>query len=58
MTKQQKELAKDKAVATVPADQTIKPRQERQVALNRLSRQAFETGLYDKNEFPEGARDE
>jgi excisionase family DNA binding protein len=32
--------------------------QERQAALNRLSRHAFETGLYDKNEFPRGGRDE
>lgn len=32
--------------------------QERQAALNRLSRQAFHAGLYEKNKFPEGGRDE
>lgn len=32
--------------------------QERQAALNRLSRHAFETGLYDKNKFPEDGQDE
>jgi excisionase family DNA binding protein len=32
--------------------------QERQAALNRLSRQAFDTGLYEKNKFPEGGQDE
>jgi excisionase family DNA binding protein len=31
---------------------------ERQVSLDRLSRQAFESGLYEKNEFPEGGQDE
>jgi excisionase family DNA binding protein len=31
---------------------------ERQAALNRLSRHAFETGLYEKNKFPEGGQDE
>ncbi|HEY6250596.1 MAG TPA: excisionase family DNA-binding protein [Candidatus Angelobacter sp.] len=31
---------------------------ERQAALNRLSRQAFESGLYEKNRFPEGGQDE
>lgn len=31
---------------------------EREAALNRLSRHAFETGLYDKNKFPEGGQDE
>ena len=35
-----------------------KREQERQAALNRLSRQAFETGLYEKNRFPEGGQDE
>lgn len=35
-----------------------KREQERQVALNRLSRHAFETGLYEKNRFPEGGEDE
>lgn len=35
-----------------------KREQERQAALNRLSRHAFETGLYEKNKFPEGGRDE
>jgi excisionase family DNA binding protein len=32
--------------------------EERQAALNRLSRHAFETGLYEKNKFPEGGQDE
>jgi len=27
-------------------------------ALDRLSRQAFEAGLYDRNEMPEGGSDE
>jgi len=27
-------------------------------ALDRLSRQAFEAGLYDRNEMPEGGNDE
>jgi hypothetical protein len=27
-------------------------------ALDRLSRQAFEAGLYDRNEMPEGGTDE
>jgi hypothetical protein len=31
---------------------------ERQVALDRLSRNAFESGLYQKNKFPEGGQDE
>lgn len=31
---------------------------ERQSALDRLSRQAFESGLYDRNAMPEGAHDE
>jgi excisionase family DNA binding protein len=31
---------------------------EREAALNRLSRHAFETGLYEKNRFPEGGQDE
>ncbi len=35
-----------------------KREQERQGALNRLSRHAFESGLYEKNEFPEGGQDE
>ncbi len=35
-----------------------KREQERQAALNRLSRDAFEAGLYEKNRFPEGGRDE
>ena len=30
-----------------------KREQERQAALKGLSRHAFETGLYDKNKFPE-----
>jgi len=34
-----------------------KREQERQAALDRLSRHAFETGLYEKNKFPEGGRD-
>src|SRR5437016_3865380 len=35
-----------------------KREQDRQAALNRLSRHAFETGLYEKNKFPEGGQDE
>jgi excisionase family DNA binding protein len=35
-----------------------KREQERQAALNRLSRHAVETGLYEKNKFPEGGQDE
>jgi excisionase family DNA binding protein len=35
-----------------------KREQERQAALNRLSRHAFETGLYEKNKMPEGGQDE
>lgn len=35
-----------------------KREQERQAALDRLSRHAFETGLYEKNKFPEGGQDE
>lgn len=35
-----------------------KREQERQAALNRLSRHALESGLYDKNKFPEGGQDE
>src|SRR5262249_18148233 len=35
-----------------------KREQERQAALNRLSRHAFDTGLYEKNKFPEGGQDE
>ena len=31
---------------------------ERQAALDRLSRAAVEAGLYDRNKFPEGGRDE
>lgn len=32
--------------------------QERRLALARLSRSAVESGLYDRNEFPEGGQDE
>jgi excisionase family DNA binding protein len=32
--------------------------EERQAALGRLSRQAFESGLYDRNVMPEGGSDE
>jgi excisionase family DNA binding protein len=32
--------------------------EERQTALDRLSRAAVEAGLYDRNKFPEGGRDE
>lgn len=32
--------------------------EERQAALDRLSRQAFETGMYDRNVMPEGGKDE
>lgn len=35
-----------------------KREQERQAALNRLSRHALKSGLYDKNKFPEGGQDE
>ena len=31
---------------------------ERQAALDRLSRRAFEAGLYDRNVMPEGGSDE
>ena len=31
--------------------------QERQAALDRLAREAFEAGLYDRNRFPEGGAD-
>jgi excisionase family DNA binding protein len=32
--------------------------EERQAALDRLSRHAFETGMYDRNVMPEGGSDE
>ncbi len=32
--------------------------EERQASLDRLSRQAFEAGLYDRNVMPEGSSDE
>jgi hypothetical protein len=32
--------------------------EELQVALDRLSRDAFELGLYDRNRMPEGGTDE
>jgi hypothetical protein len=32
--------------------------EELQVALDRLSRDAFELGLYDRNEMPDGGADE
>lgn len=32
--------------------------EEQQAALDRLSRQALECGLYDRNETPEGGSDE
>ena len=35
-----------------------KREEERQAALNRLSRHALETGLYEKNKFPEASQDE
>jgi excisionase family DNA binding protein len=35
-----------------------KREQGRQAALNRLSRDAIASGLYDKNKFPEGGQDE
>ena len=35
-----------------------KREEERQAALNRLSRHAVEAGLYEKNKFPEGGQDE
>jgi hypothetical protein len=31
---------------------------EREAALDRLSRQAYDLGLYDRNEMPEGGTDE
>ena len=31
---------------------------ERQAALDRLSQHAFELGLYDRNEMPEGGTDD
>jgi excisionase family DNA binding protein len=37
---------------------TRKRDEERQAALDRLSRQAFEAGLYDRNVMPEGGSDE
>ena len=35
-----------------------KREEERQAALDRLSRHAFETGLYEKNQFPDSGQDE
>lgn len=35
-----------------------KRNKEREAALDRLSRHALETGLYEKNKFPEGGQDE
>jgi len=35
-----------------------KREEERQAALDRLSKQAFEAGLYDRNVMPEGGSDE
>ena len=32
--------------------------EELQMALDRLSRDAFELGLYDRNEMPEGGADD
>jgi excisionase family DNA binding protein len=32
--------------------------EERKEALDRLAREAFEAGLYDRNTFPEGGQDE
>jgi hypothetical protein len=32
--------------------------EERQAALDRFSRAAVEAGLYNRNKFPEGGRDE
>ena len=32
--------------------------EELQMALDRLSRDAFELGLYDRNEMPDGSADE
>jgi len=32
--------------------------EELQMALDRLSRDAFELGLYDRNEMPDGGADE
>ena len=47
--------------AMAPDDSTISTEAtevERQAALDRLSKHAFELGLYDRNEMPEGGNDE
>ncbi len=43
--------------STVPAN-PLSTDDERQAALDRLSKHAFELGLYDRNEMPEGGNDE
>jgi hypothetical protein len=45
---------------TAPDDSTVplSDDEERQAALDRLSQQAFESGLYDRNEMPAGGTDE
>lgn len=42
---------------TIPASPSSTD-DERQAALDRLSKYAFELGLYDRNEMPEGGNDE
>jgi len=42
---------------TLPAS-ALSTDDETQAALDRLSRHAFELGLYDRNEMPEGGNDE
>jgi len=42
--------------STVPAN-LLSTDDERQAALDRLSKHAFELGLYDRNEMPEGGND-
>jgi hypothetical protein len=42
---------------TIPAS-PLSADDERQAALDRLSEHAFELGLYDRNEMPEGGNDE
>ena len=43
--------------STVPANPSSTD-DERQAALDRLSKHAFELGLYDRNKVPEGGNDE
>jgi hypothetical protein len=41
-----------------PAQSRDSGDEELQIALDRLSRDAFELGLYDRNEMPDGGADE